>query len=366
MASTDKYRHHFHRDLLVIGNNLTALLCAEQARQAGQNVALLVGDERLQLGPAIEHLPDTAIARELLTWLEALLQTPIQVNTVEAPALTFEEGQLKTFLGFGDRQVKSVDELSPFLGSSRLVVEPSLLTLGQELANQRQSMVLFRKEPTKLLLQDGQLSGVEINGEELWTAKQVIMATDLDEFLYLMPNEVFDSRARTKITRAHFWSALTVRFEHCSQFALPPEQATTPVHLLTGGSQDFEPIMGFFETSEQGLASRWQLLIAADRTEDHDHLGQALKHIKRQIKRVYPHGLDDLRDEKVALSGRSFGHLHLKLKSDFTFSDLPGLTLALPLLSQEKGWLALLDQAKKFAPTEPVVNTQGLSALTEL
>jgi hypothetical protein len=203
--------------------------------------------------------------------------------------------------------------------------------------------VHFGTPVTKWLCENKSLTAVEFNGEELWTSQKILSTSRPSDLLEWIPTEFMDGRARTRLAKCQTWTSLTLELRHAT-----PVSMERGLHVLFGSGQEFEPIVGRFWPVESSgeQKSLWLTLVGKDFSEDSDHLGHALKHLKRQVRRVHPELFESLADEVLVITPESHGALTFK-------SPLSNLVVASPLLSQFRGALASLDIASEIlAPTE--------------
>lgn len=355
MATAKKTQH---AEVLVIGADLTGLLIAEHLRQSGQNVRLFDGHTQLgvphrpvmgktsPLKSDLEFFPEHPNTASALQWMGNLLRTEIPLETIELGPVHFDEGLLRPFVGFGDRAFGSRDEID-FYSTPRCLAQTSIIAAQtQSLAQQWQERGHQPRQVTKLWVESGKISAVEFNGEEIWTADKIICTLGVSDLLELLPLDAIDGRNRTRLGKALTWASVSLHALH--KTSISDERG---LHILFGNGQEFEPIVGRVWAAEESgrQHSVWTTLVGKDFTDDSDQLGHALKHLKRQVRRVYPKAFEDLADEKVVVTPESHGHLALKTAETFSFPELAGFYLATPLLSPLKGALAAIDVASRVA-----------------
>lgn len=348
-------------DALILGSNLAGLLVAESLRQNGQSVTVLEAGERTVGLPLSElaFFPDSSATRSAFEWLSQLLRKPVSLETSEQPPVHFSEGNLNSFLGFGDQPPASLAEIEFFLNPHPLALSSSLHEVVTELVSSPLFQVLPRKAITRLIPEGSKIAAVEVNGEELWRAPVIINALSPTELLTWLGPDALEGKHRTRIAKAPLWTSVTLLLHH--HRPLTHEMA---LHILFGSGHESAPVLGHFAPASPSntQSSLWFTLVPSDEAEDHDRLSHALKHIKRQLKRTHHLALDDLLEEKVVVANDNFGHFDFKTKNPFVFPELGNLWLASPLQSSCKGPLAALDMASRLSstllaqPQVPIVN----------
>lgn len=345
-----------NHDVLILGSNLENLLLAECLHQMGRQVCLLEPSERIcpihrplhgigtVLPPDLSWIPYNQETLENFNWLKALLQSNEPIEYLETSPLHFDSGKFKSFVGFGDRQFASHDEMSFYLTPSVMITPLALSNIAEQLSEKWLPQIQVRKQATQFLIKDGRMQGVVINGEDTWTANDFIASASPSDLLELIPTDSIEGKHRTRIAKATTWTTISLHLQHQS-----PVSMERGLHLLYGSGSDFEPALGrFWPVSEDGHQfSVWMTWVPKELSQDTDSLGQAIKNLKRQIKRPFENAFENLRDEKLVTREENHGHMSLKTKDAFRLPEISNLTLTHPLLSHLKGPVAALDVAQK-------------------
>lgn len=331
-------------EVLVLGSSLSGLLVAEAYRQAGQQVTILDSSP----GPIgvlptdLAFYPSHDRALERMDWLKNLLRLDLNPTALECGPMHFDEGLLKPFVGFGDRAFASREEFDFYTAPQRLELNLSFSEIIAPLVQTLSPLTLHRKEATKLLTEGGRVTGVEVNGDELWTGNMIVATQAPSELLELLAVDALEGRHRTRLAKGTSWGSVSLHVVHKR-----PVTMERGLHILYGSGQEFEPIVGrFFNSSPEGQqVSVWMTFVPRESSEDTDYMGQTLKHLKRQLRRAYPTALDDLLEEKLVVLNESHGHVDFKTKHPLRVPELANLIFVNPLLSPLRGPLAAMDVA---------------------
>jgi glycine/D-amino acid oxidase-like deaminating enzyme len=334
-------------EVLVIGSNMSALLLAEHLRQAGRDVVLLEPAERFgsnHLAPDLGFIPDNESARTNIAWMANLLRADASLQSVDSPPVTYDEGHLKTFVGFGDHNPPAREEISFYTPNSHLEVTPTLSQMSAGLIAEPKFQVHSRKEVTRILAVNGQIEGVEVNGDEIWRAPQVIWTLGLSRLLELFPQDAIEGKHRQRFAKAHTWTSVMLQLRHSHSVTME-----RGIHVLYGSGHESDPVVGRFwpALAEGGQTSAWMTLVPGEFDEDPDSLSHALKHLKRQLKRAHPHVMADLLEEKLLVTSESHGHMKMPSQKPFVLAELKGFIFASHLLSDQRGTLAAIDVARQ-------------------
>ncbi len=353
-------------EVLVIGSNMSGLLLAEVLRQQGRDVVLLEPGERYGLNHLaldLGFIPEGENSRVALNWMANLLRAEPTIASVEQPPVTYVEGHLKTFVGFGDHNPPARDEVTYYTANSHIDVVPSLSEMTAPLIAEPKFQVHTRKEVTKILSANGTFEGVEVNGEEVWRSPEIIWTLGPSRLLEVMPMDAIEGKHRQRFAKAHTWATVSLHLRH-------PRLVTSErgIHILYGSGHESDPVVGRYwpALAEGGQTSAWMTLVPGEASEDPDSLSSALKHLKRQIKRAHPHVFIDLLEERLLVTAESHGHMSMKEKKPFTMAELKGFTFACPLMSDFRGTLAGIDIARQVSALYdgPTVTNQKNPDLT--
>ncbi len=363
-------------DSVVVGGGLQGLLISYHLQKMGQRVALVEAREALggtqkaietksgNLAGSLNFLPDTPEAEGGLEWLKGILPFDLSWERFEQAPLTFDGGELKTFVGFGDQSFASLDFLSCYNRSSHLRLSLSEEALVEEMARLFTGEVFTLSEVTGLTYENDKVISLTLNAAEELFAHQFIWAASpmrLKAF-----NEQLPDKFRQRLARNKSWSELVLSFIHKTPVSL---QSPEGLHFLYGSTKEFEPCLGRFwpKNPDESQLSIWVTPIPEELTEDNEHLSGAIKYMKRQIKRAFPEGLDQLIMEKISVRTGVYGPVDLKLKDGLKVPGLSNFAISHALLSSKPGLVGSLEMLQNLflqPPLEaPSENIQSVAPL---
>jgi hypothetical protein len=340
-------------DVLILESGPTGLLLAEHFRQIGRDVVMLENNARLS---DLEFLPDTDLTHEALGWLRQLLQRNFKSETLDLPPMTFSEGLVRPFVGFGENAPASHQELVYYTTPSEIRLSSALADLMPKFGADTSVTRLSGKIVTRLIPHEGRIDAVELNGEDILHPSLLIAPMHPQEVFSLLPPDTVDGKLRHRMVKSPNWTGVELHLKHGEGFAPIPNR-----FVLQGKGQEGEPVVGrFFQ--ESGTFSRWLNLVSELSADNPDELAGALKHIKRQIKRAFPAEMASLTDERVIVSPASYGHFDLKGKPPFHLPGIGNLVLSSHLQSAAKGWLAAVDIARQIALLDSAITVARVEA----
>jgi hypothetical protein len=264
----------------------------------------------------------------------------------EAP-ITYDSGNFKTFLGFGENPPAFWEELSYFTSSKRIDLALQPFQWTQMLMEKFTGEFMPRSYVTKFHQEGERVTSVTVNGSKTIHAQNFIFAGSVRDLALLLPEEAISQRARVKLGKNNYWTALCLDICHSKAVT-----ESTAMHVLNGTTQDeIGPCAGRFMPAVEVdgnmiQASQWITFMETEVTDDSEAVGMTLKKIKRQIKRAYPEALDDVKLERIFVSPYIAGNGDLKLSANKTIPSLENLWVASAPLSEQKNLVGSLLQAE--------------------
>lgn len=323
-------------DVAVIGGGLSGLSISASLHQAGLKVALLDsgdilgGTTRVVQTPngfkhnsGLRFLSDSPLAHQGLEFLASVLNSEIQTRTEEVPPVTFQDQQLRPFVGFGEMSPAYVEELSYFFAAHRLHADPSIFDWTKLLADKAPHNRFLRSWITKLGVENGQVTHAIVNGDKAIHAQHFVFTGRMKDLMQLLPEDAIPQRTRQKMAKGPHWTALCLDIVHNDQVTDSPA-----IHVLRGTPQDeMNPCIGqFLPAQEEGRqTSQWLTFLDEEATEDSEIVAGALKRIKRQIKQAYPQAIESIKQERIVVHSDFSSAVDLKLNANQSWPGLSNL-----------------------------------------
>jgi hypothetical protein len=346
-------------DYAIIGSGLTGLSIAAALSRETTNIALIEAADvpcgvnkiiQFPTGPinnGIRFAPDSVSSENAISFLEILLTRNIAGEVIEESPITYDSGNFKTFLGFGDNPPAFYEELAYFTANKRISFEIQPYDWTQLLFEKYKGEFFPRSYVTKFHEVDGKVSHLTINGTKTIQAHNFIFAGSIKDLAVLLPEDSISIRARTRLAKSPYWTAICL--DICHSHVVTESKS---MHVLNGTTQDeIGPCAGQFllpvEVDGQNIqSSQWITFIEHEVTEDSETIGVALKKIKRQIKRAYPTALDNIKIERIFVAPIVSGNGELKLNANMTLPNLSNLWIASATINENKNLIGAIHQAK--------------------
>jgi len=327
-------------DYVVIGSGLSGLTIATALSQETSKVLLL--DSADQAGGWLRKLhmpfvPATPSALSAVQNLESLLNLKILGEVRDSNPVTYENSSLKTFMGFGEKSPDFYDEISYYCApqSYDLKLTPSewisLLIERFKGTFQPRSIV------TKFVVENGRVQSLLVNGTKKIVGHNFIFCGEMKSLEILLPLDFMSSKARNKIAKTKTWTRASLQLTHAE-----PVTENKDFHILIGTAADeIVTCVGRFV----GQVSTWTTFVSDDEAEDPEVTAQALKRIKRQIKRAYPESLNTPLEEKIVVQSEFGGHFDVKLQANQTWPEIENLWIGSSSVQKDRNLVGALRQA---------------------
>lgn len=348
-----------HYDYIIVGSGLTGLAIAAKLSTENSKVLLLDGADTYggfnhnihsaKLGDfdnGLRWLPDTDSCQKALQFLSQTMGTEIPFKTQESSAVTFENGHLRPFLGFGENPPAFYEQLRYFLSENFLQTEIPVHQWPSKLFEKFQGEYMPRSWVTKFVGEDHRINQVIVNGQKYFSADNFIYAGPVRGLKTLLPDDALSAKSKQKLAKNDYWTALCLDLMHDHHVT-----SSSSLHVLNGTTQDeIGPCVGQFQSRVIGdwQYSQWVTFLLDDDAEDSEVLGAALKKMKRQIKRAYPNAFENLKYERILVVPSIDGNGDLKVQKNMNLANYNNLFIASSQMSSEKNLVGSLLQAEKI------------------
>lgn len=362
MTNLSKKNSQHVYDYAIIGSGLSGLCIANAINKLSSNIILLdAGDTFGGLNRSIStpigtfnngirFMPSSETAQKSILFLETLLQMNLQSESVENQSVTFESGGFKPFLGFGNEPPAFYDDINYFLSNTnfKLSLEPH--EWSQILFNNLRGDFSPRSYVTKFNSTNDHVDSVTINGQKKVQALNFIYTGPVRSLKNLLPEDALSAKMKAKISKNRYWTGVCMDILHKNIIS-----ESTAMHLLNGTTNDdIGPCIGHFlpasiSEDETSQFSQWMTFVDSEEAEDTEVIANALKKMKKQLKRAYPESLDNLKFERILVVPDISGSGDLKTSANQTLPSLKNLWIGSSALSKQQNLLGSLQQAELVA-----------------
>jgi len=308
-------------DFVIVGSNLTAgLLAYSLERGFHQSVAVIDSNDHLgredslvtskchQLMSHLMYFNSNKSLREALAWADHLVGADQLFSDEFDSATKTMDGTTSTeFLGYGERNFSSINELSSFSNSKVHALLTSPSELLSNIYDQFLGDTYTLAEVSQLNYADDRqtVASLNINGAKCISAKV---------FVYCLPpkslekkivdqQKVLSSKAFHKIQKYKSFSKVRLHLQHSQAYGQSGDR-----FVLYGGKDDFEPCVGQCWSQNDNHYSLWYTLAPAELADDTEHMGAVVKQIKKQMKRLRPNEKSEPLAEKIIVEPDALGY----------------------------------------------------------
>jgi hypothetical protein len=340
-------------DYVVFGADLTGILIAQELSGQGAKVLLVdeaevpgqklraIKNEFGQLSPLMNCFPQTSNSQVALDFFEQILKLKAFRPDHAMTPVTYENGALKNFIGFGANPPSFYPEILPYLSAQYYRLTLDFENVLQHLLDQKTFDFLPRTSLTKIELESEKMTTATLNGHKKIHAENFIYTLNLKSLSLLLKDLPLSTKVKNKLSKGPYLSTLRVDLFFTSQLC-----EIDSLHVLNGTTQDeIGPNFGIFHpATEVGQSSQWLTYLESQEAEESEYVGEAIKKIKRQIKRAYPASSSVLKKERISLFPYEAGGDEQFLPNN-KFNEIENFWVAHPQLNPEKGPFAGIAQA---------------------
>ncbi|MCB0355842.1 MAG: hypothetical protein KDD40_02485 [Bdellovibrionales bacterium] len=342
-------------DFAIVGSNLHALILAYTlSRNYHKKVAILepqdfiggndapvtIGEKKIM--SHFTMVNSTAETIETLNWLAQILDQELFNEPLEITPLCIDSGKLIPFVGFGDRKFSTIEVLKSYTQNLNLNLNQWPSQWLEQLSSLFIGDVYTLAEITSIEIENDKIKQTIVNGSRELFADNIVFCLPPKQLKKVVGLELASHKSMQKILKNKSFTRIRMHLVTDKGF----EVEQWPFHILYGSKEDNEPVVGQFLTVNEELHSLWSCWTLTELIDDHEHLGNLIKHIKKQIKRAYPEFFDHVTMEKIVVEVDSEG---VGKQTDFlseTFAKIPGLWLCHPQLIENTGVIGKIQAAK--------------------
>lgn len=344
-------------DSILVGYTLGSLYWAKKLRSQGKKFCIVDNPQTSQF--PVKNLQK--LNQDVYTRVPFLssaqgqsLPLPLQDilaegNELEAPPLTFNQGDFKSFLGFGDLKVDALEELTRLSSPKNLFVKNNPEKLWQELLP-AEDEVFLDQQLTDIEADENGILSLSFNGKNQVQAQEYIFFNHFPRLLVKMAH--FSKPLASKMKKIKWWASVNVVLAHKEA----PEKVDWESYYLLMGSKEL-PCFGRFDSLAEDLCiSRWQCFFPNELIMDSETSGAAVKEIKKQVKRAFQ---GEFQEALIQAEESSTADLSSIPLNDGKLADFNNLRVCSPLFLAQRGWFYELVMAERQlseispAPIEP-------------
>ncbi len=337
MESAQKLKKSY--DHIIIGYNFSSLMFARELSLKNQSFCVLdshhIGRSSCKLIPSLDKQVFTRppmnslIDESLLTSLSDLWgEGQVLLN----PPQVFEKSQFKSFLGFGNHKVDSMDVVSYYCQPHYATFASTPEQAWTEAENQIIENLFLDQEITDISYHTGKVENITLNGKTILTGQHFHF---FDRLPFLFEKVGPDTKKlASQMAKLKWFSSVSLIIHHINP---PPFFEVDQLYLLKGAKE--QACLGVFSLFEGELISRWESFIPAEFTVDPETTGNTLREIKRQVRRAFdPENSKNSDPEHIVIQNHVFSDMSRAELKNGKVNGFNNLYTYTALLGAEFGW----------------------------
>lgn len=358
MAISQYKRYPKSYDYVVVGTNLSSKLTAYYLSLHSESVLLVdsydsassfsndFNEDQFYFNN-LEFMEASNENKENFEKLNSLFKN-LQISAFpkDVEVKTFENGKFKTFLGFGAKTLKVVNEYEHYNRRNQLLLTTPLSEYFTQINQAFKGDRLSQASLTAIEFQENQISNIIINGSNRIHSKNFIFCLPPSQIFDLIPNHLMPGRLQQKIATSKIWSSLQLTITHDKKL----DFSNHDLYFLMGKKPEDEICIGRFSQSKESkyTTSQWVSFINEEFANDYNYIGGHLKYIKKQIKRAFPDIFSKSNFEKINVYKENHGHINLSKKDWTAVKNLKNFYLISPHFFKSIGFSSQVSSFLNF------------------
>mgnify|MGYP000754414560 CR=1 FL=1 len=197
-------------DIIVVGNNWTGLSLANSLAKT-KSVALINSFENKnayqssdEFSGEFEYLPNKSESMQKIQWFSNKHNLNIQSSEKSVTPVTIDSGKLVQFLGFGERDGKSIDNLTWYNEAECIELSVNNHDIRNKLIESFTGDVFENSEVTELHITDSNIESITLNGQKKITATKIIFCEPPNKLLQIIDHKNLPTKIKQKITKINW------------------------------------------------------------------------------------------------------------------------------------------------------------------
>lgn len=334
MQDTQKLQKRY--DHVIIGYNLSSLSFAYELAKKEQSFCILDSKHLSGSGAkfisSVDSLVATRVPFNSTIETETLTTSPFgEIENREGTPITFEKGEFKSFLGFGDTKIESMDAVLPYCQTTNALPQLNVEDHWRSALEAVESQLFLDQQITNIEYDEEGITQVTLNGKTNLKGSQFYFFDHFSFMFEKLGNEM--KKPASQFGKAKWYSSVNLVIHHKEE---PEAFERDQLYLLMGSKN--QPCIGQFSQVNGHLISRWETFIPAHLTPDSETTGAAFKEIKKQVKRAFFPNNSINGSEHILIHDRIFGDLEKTGVPQGKLSHFNNLYVFSSLIDGSTGW----------------------------
>lgn len=315
-------------DHVLIGYNLASISFAHHLANSNESFCLL---DSIHFGNSpIKEISSIGQGIYARVPFNSFSEESVEGSVDNSP-ITFEKGEFKSFLGFGDSKIEAMDAVQPYCQPKAYVASANPESFWAEAKETIAEFTFLDQQLTDISFEENTLTSVTLNGKTQLQGGQFYF---FDQFPFVIEKTGSQiKKLASQFAKAKWFSSTNLIIHHLNE---PENFEMDQLYLLKGSKE--QACLGFFSKINGELVSRWESFFPSELSADSETTGATLKEIKKQIKRAFsfPEGARD--PEHILVQKQVYADLSKCDLNNGKLGNFNNLSLYSPLFDGLIGW----------------------------
>ena len=334
MQNTNNLKKHY--DHVLIGYNLSSMTLAWELARKNQNFCVL--DSKHQGSSPVKTIASLETLVATRTPFNRAFEVPTDranvfgdLQTVEGPPVTFEKGEFKSFLGFGDSKVEAMDAVEPFCSTETVLTQLQQEDFWEKILSSTSENLFLDQQVTDIEYNEEAVQKIHLNGKTSLSGNHFYFFDHFDFLFDKMGNEM--KKVASQFGKLKWYSSVNLVIHHDQA---PTTFIPNQMYFLIGSKM--QACLGSFTQIHGEWISRWESFLPAELTADAETTGTMVKEIKKQIKRAFGNVESSRTREQILIHEKIYADTAKFSFENGKVSHFNNLKIYSPLFKGPFGW----------------------------
>ncbi len=334
-------------DHVLIGFNLSSATFAHYLKNQNKSFCIVdskhIGSSPIKMISSLEKRISTRVPFSPLFEVDENA-APIwgDIKKVEGPPMTFDKGNFKSFLGFGDSKIESQEAVLPYVISETHLPQLSVEDQWEKVLEDESQHLFLDQQITDIHFEEKRVDSITLNGKTTLKGENFYFFERFDFLFDKAGNQM--KKIASQFGKCRWYSSVNMVIHHQDE---PQEWVENQLYLLMGSK--LQPCIGMLTKIHGQLVSRWEAFFPAELTADDETTGAIVKEIKKQIKRAFSFPENTKDHEHILVHDRIYADMEKVNFDNGQLSPIENLYAYSPLFEGKVGWAAEIQCGQKAA-----------------
>ena len=348
MEDTKKLNKFY--DYVLVGYNFASLAYAYKLHKEAKNFCI-IDSSHISLQPTkmIPSLNKAVYSRlPFVPWSDEKVMTPEVQDLVgegqilEGTPLTFDKGDFKSFLGFGNAKINEIDLVTQYCSTKNIFCPDQPEKVWLHYIEVLGEHLFLDQEVTDIAYSDNNVTDLTLNGKTKITGNQFVFFSYFPFLFEKVGNEI--KSLASKMAKVKWFSSTSLIIHHKE---VPQKYELNQLYLLMGSKE--QSCLGMFSQIGDQVISRWESFFPSELAPDSETTAATFKEIKKQVRRAFPEVNNENSVEHILLHNPVYGDLTKLSLECGKLGNFNNLAICSSLFSGVESWLGEILSAESLS-----------------